>query len=355
MVALWITGAAAIWGFAVAAGQSERRAVLEPASETVTVGSRLDDGARAVVVRVERAPGFAVRASVDGRLTSLGLSVGDAVANGEVIAAVDGLPVVAFRSEVVPYRDLARGDRGPDVEAVSAFLVELGMLEREHASDRFGRPLERAVRAHQRDLGVTIDGVFRSSSVAYVSPDATVVGELSKEVGEQVLVGESLVDLLGPALSVDVQAALDGDSLAALRDVEVTLVAGDASLELAALPVVAAEVELVDRFVTDQVERGFLAPTEEGASSYVGGEMRLTQARAWGTVPTRALLGAHSGSLCVFIVPEQAGADPRAHVLPDAPAAVGEVGTTLVPERLIGAEVVGDPHRLSAGVRNTCE
>ncbi|WP_217615301.1 peptidoglycan-binding protein [Cellulomonas sp. GbtcB1] len=306
-------------------------------------------------MKIDRAPDFAVRAPIDGRLTWRGLDVGDAVENGKVIAAIDGVPLVAFRSEVVPYRDLTRGDRGPDVEAVSEFLVELGMLEREHASDSFGRSLERAVRAHQRELGVAVDGVFRSTSVAYVSPDATVVRELVKGVGEHVAVGESLVGLVSPASSVDVQAALDGDSLAALRNSAVTLVAGAASLDLAALPVAAAEVELVDRFVTDLVNLGVLAPTDEGASSYVGGELRLTQARARGTVPTRALFGARSGAVCVFVAPEKAGAEPRAHVLPDAPAAVGEVGTTLVPEQLIGAEVVGDPYRLPARVRDACE
>lgn len=64
-----------------------------------------------------------------GLLTSVTVAAGETVENGQVVATVDGVGIIALQSGSPFYRDLARGDKGQDVEELSNSLAGLGLLQ----------------------------------------------------------------------------------------------------------------------------------------------------------------------------------------------------------------------------------
>jgi peptidoglycan hydrolase-like protein with peptidoglycan-binding domain len=63
--------------------------------------------------------------AIDGTVTSAS-SVGVELGRGDVVALVDGRPVVVFYGDVQPERDLAAGDEGADVLQLESNLAALG-------------------------------------------------------------------------------------------------------------------------------------------------------------------------------------------------------------------------------------
>lgn len=359
VVVLWASGLVALGVLSGAASRAEEEAVVPEVPESVTVGSREYDGRRAVVVSLERPPDVTVRVQTDGIVTSVDVTRGDVLANGQTIASVDGAAVVAFRSSMAPFRELRFGDRGPDVQAVAQFLADTDRLDPGRVSDRFGQDMLRGVRLLQRHIGARDDGVFRLAYISFVPPDSAAVREVLVEAGEVIAPGEGLVELRSAASSAQVRAATDGESVVGLSSAAVTLVAGDATLDLSGVPVPDAEVVEVERFLAEQTSAGALTLQEDGVPTYTGAELRLATAESWGAVPISALYGGRSGSLCVFVLAESPGTDTGDGVfdvvaLDGAPPAVGEIGTALVPPELTGFVLVRDPGRLASPVRETC-
>lgn len=94
----------------------ERRAVVKQ----VTISGKVVAGAQ-VGVKAAASPG------VDRLVvTSAAKAAGDRVAPGELLAVVSGRPLLILPSSVPLYRDIARGDSGPDVTALQEALAGFG-------------------------------------------------------------------------------------------------------------------------------------------------------------------------------------------------------------------------------------
>ena len=98
--------------------------------EPLVVPVRTEDPAPVAVVGVTllTSEGASVRVWRSGVLTSLEVAVGVRVEAGDVVATVDDRPIVAMTADAPLHRDLRRGDAGPDVRRLQAFLGQLGLL-----------------------------------------------------------------------------------------------------------------------------------------------------------------------------------------------------------------------------------
>ncbi len=191
-VVLWVAGVAVAaglgvlfgwWAFAPPSVRTEAESPMTVAVTQMTVG-------RSVPLAVSAAwsvEPFGVGAA-SGTLTSLDVADGDEVAAGDVLYTVDLRPVVAATGTVPAFRDLAAGATGHDVRQVQQLLHETGFLTAE-PTGRFGAATTAAVRAWQRSLGVTADGVVRAGDVVFTTAlPARVL------LGEDVTVGTRLVE-----------------------------------------------------------------------------------------------------------------------------------------------------------------
>src|SRR5215813_679392 len=62
-------------------------------------------------------------------LTRMPVKPGDRVRPGQVIAEIDGRPVIVLGGRLPPYRDLHGGDHGPDVSQLQRALQSLGYAD----------------------------------------------------------------------------------------------------------------------------------------------------------------------------------------------------------------------------------
>lgn len=90
-----------------------------------------------------------------------------AVDTGEILYAVDTVPVRAVTGTVPFWRPLGPGDDGDDVAQLQRALVDLGYLSGQ-ADGRFGFSTAEAVRAWQRDLGMEPTGTVQLGEVVAV-------------------------------------------------------------------------------------------------------------------------------------------------------------------------------------------
>jgi peptidoglycan hydrolase-like protein with peptidoglycan-binding domain len=85
-------------------------------------------------------------------LSRLKIKTGSTVRGGELLAEIDGSPLFALLGAVPAWRDLAPGDRGPDVTELQKALMALGYDDGD-SSGYFGSATEHAVAAYYRHLG----------------------------------------------------------------------------------------------------------------------------------------------------------------------------------------------------------
>ena len=149
-----------------------------------------------------------------GTVTTVNVAPGDEVGPGSVLYTVNLRPVVIAQGAVPSFQALARGSSGADVAQLQAMLAALGLYN--GAQDGgFGYLTSVAVKAWQKSLGVTQDGVVQPGDLVFVPSLPTRVA-LDTEVikrGATVAGGEPVVKGLPPepAFTVpvtDTQAAL---------------------------------------------------------------------------------------------------------------------------------------------------
>ncbi len=154
----WIAVALAVAG-AVLVGWWVRGVVMPDASLEATAETGRSTSAEVVEVSVGEARKINVTVTqpvemvavnhLSGVVTS---TAAGRVKTGDTIYTVGSVPVVVTESSRPFYRDLARGARGGDVEALGEAMRALGYLELE-PSEMFGSDLQDAVLRWQRDTG----------------------------------------------------------------------------------------------------------------------------------------------------------------------------------------------------------
>lgn len=132
-----------------------------PDRPTVVVEEGEVGRAANVVAEVRFLPGRVAPAGRGGTVTSVDVPAGAPIEAGSVLATIDMRPVVVMQGGVPAYRALQVEDRGPDVAQLRAHF---GLSE----GDRFDWEVERAVRALQQELGVSVDGVVALGDVLFL-------------------------------------------------------------------------------------------------------------------------------------------------------------------------------------------
>ncbi len=149
------TAAAVVLAFPAEPPSSLRTAT--PAA-TVLVTEREDADERQVQVALDAGAPRAVVTSRTGTVTSSTCSTGAVLRSGDVLATVDGEPVIALATDVPLWRDLELDDRGDDVRGLQralnvggAGLSEDGILGRGTLRSAFRFLAERGVRPGERE------------------------------------------------------------------------------------------------------------------------------------------------------------------------------------------------------------
>ncbi|MFG6445930.1 peptidoglycan-binding domain-containing protein [Microbacterium sp. P07] len=351
LVGLWAVPVIAVAVAVPLTAALDARSVETPQPATVTVGSREVDRAIAVNVVATLGPQPELRTGVDGVITGLGES--GTVEPGEQVFAVDGTPVLAYRGAVL-YRDLAQDDRGADVAALSDYLAGLGLLDPASGGDLFGPAIAASVRALQQRLGVAQDGVFRLGYVSYVPSGATEIVEAVVGLGDRVAAGDPVLLAAAPVESV-VLTPVSSGNLASYGGVDLALRLGSSAVDISGVEVRGEEAAAITGALDEAVRTGAArVETAEGApSTYTGGILVLRTPDTTGVVPSTAVLVDAQSQTCLIAV-GNGGAQADLTALPLVTATAGsELGTVIVDDTTVGAQVVRDVSTLT-GEERTC-
>src|SRR6478735_10472993 len=158
-----------LWGtpllllvFGVANAKEQQSASTSgPKAHVVTVGSRELDGRRAVTLTARLGAVPDIATDELGIVTRVHVVENESVRNGAALVDVDGKTISAFSDETPLFRDLTEGDRGPDVSALSRFLVAVGDLDASAVDDEIGPRIRSAIVVFQKANRYEADGVFR--------------------------------------------------------------------------------------------------------------------------------------------------------------------------------------------------
>lgn len=167
----------------------------------VPIESRAAEVSAQATLRAHTAPpGSLVTTTQSGTVTAVWLAEGDLLLGGKRLLDVDGVGIVAYtpKQGAVFYRDLCRGDTGPDVALLQEFLIQLGFYHG-NADGTFGSGTASGVIAFDRSLGVAgPSGCFTTARVVLVPPGVVAAGTIEVALG----------DVLSAPASVIVEAAL---------------------------------------------------------------------------------------------------------------------------------------------------
>jgi uncharacterized membrane protein YgcG len=88
-------------------------------------------------------------------ISRLDVAAGQAISDGEQLAAVDGEPMFALAGRVPAWRDITPGESGPDVTELQKALASLGYYQGGDVPGLFGTATQDAVSAYYEHLGYT--------------------------------------------------------------------------------------------------------------------------------------------------------------------------------------------------------
>lgn len=339
LVGLWLAPLLAVVIAVPLQSVLDRASVEPPNPITVSVGSRQVDRAIAVNALVTSQTPPELRSGADGVVT--GLVEAGPLETGQRVFEIDGAGVLAYRGSVL-YRDLARGDHGPDVSSVSKFLVTIGLLDSRRASDQFGPAMETAVRGLQARAGVNQDGIFRLGYITYVPNDATTIDQAIVGLGDRVSVGDAIFVAAAPVESVTLTPVSAG-SLATYNESDLALRIGDDLVDIPGVDMTGSDAQAVADSLEEGVSEGEIRVDATGGVTavYSGGILVLRDPIVSGVVPSTAVVIDEDGAACV-LVQTDSGTKP---LIVERPVAGNEVGTVTIDQSAIGLTVVRDASR----------
>lgn len=183
-----------------------KSAPLSPTYTAVTGEVGVNTVVQSTVAFIE---GPAVMAGSSGTLTSLNVDPAKEIKAGDILASVDLRPVVAAVGKVPAFRDLSLGSRGVDVKQLRAFLGN-------GSSDYFDWGTRNAVRAWQKSLGMTPDGVVRRGDILFL-PNLPARGYVADDIALGVVVspGQKLIHTVLPEPDILVPGSSGGRQISA--------------------------------------------------------------------------------------------------------------------------------------------
>lgn len=192
-------------GVAVGLGRSDNGkdnsgSGLPPNTATVTKQTLLDTTTEAGEL------GYGITTAVgarrEGTITALP-AVGDTIARGERLYAIDGVPVVLLYGSIPAYRALKTGDEGADVEQLEKNLAALGYVGFD-GDEGFTANTANAVKRWQKALGVEQTGTIELGSVAF-APTKIRVAALSAGKGDVATPGLQVLSYSGNDKAVSLE------------------------------------------------------------------------------------------------------------------------------------------------------
>jgi multidrug efflux pump subunit AcrA (membrane-fusion protein) len=165
-----------------------------------------------------------------GIVTDLSVAVGDRVEEGQVVATVNDVPIVAVNGEGSFWRPLSVGHSGPDVMRLQELLVDRGLLAQ--ADGRYGGQTAAAVERWSKSVGhPRPGGIFDPASVLIAEWPKRVTA-LHVDVGSSVNTGSEVLTVVDDSYQVtlslspnDVGLVAVGNSVE-LRTVEDSVLTG---------------------------------------------------------------------------------------------------------------------------------
>lgn len=267
-------------------------------AQSVEVTQTIFPDARGVTLTLVEGTSRPVRGGATGTVTSSSCVAGESLASGDVLVAVDGEPVVALATAVPLWRDLAVGDRGPDVDAVQEELVRLGYLgaPREELDGAAARAVRHFLDEQGRDVSDLArwwgDATLPLTAIAWLPQPSAVVATCDVAVGDQVSPDQALATLRsdGRALRLVEPPAAD-----MLLPGPRTLTVGEASVPMA------------DGVVTDPADLDTVLSTAEahawqdaGAEEPLAADYTLAEPIAALVVPPVAVVEPASPQPCLL-------------------------------------------------------
>lgn len=216
-------GVAGGWALAhVTDGVDPGQQAAAPVTAQVTSGTISDE--MAVTASAEWTSRELATNRRAGVVTSVAVATGDEVGSGDVLFAVNLVPVVAAKGELPLFRDVGTGIRGPDVMQVQRFLAEEGFYRGRVDGDA-GAGTVGAIRAWQEHIGAPVTGVIQPGQLLMVPtlPVRVQVDTKVLRVGAELAGGEKVVrafasrpvftvattDLVAAQLSPQITIAID--------------------------------------------------------------------------------------------------------------------------------------------------
>jgi len=258
-----------------------------PASPVVAVSQRQYDDAQLVGLQLQTGPDRALQSPRDGRLTSFGCVVGALLHSGESDASINGIPTVNLATSHPLWRDIHPGAKGADVTDVSRELVRLGYLG--SPTDTADTSFRDAWTKLAKHLGVPVatDGTVALDSVIWLPEDG--VGVLSCEiaVGDQVVVGKHLAQLVPTITEAQLASNLTADSH--------VLVIGQDEFTLSSDGAITGQADLSRLARLADVQQAI----EPGGTMQVVGTYKLAQPMLVDVVPPGSVVVHADGTACV--------------------------------------------------------
>lgn len=263
-----------------------------PAS-TVSATQRTDADERQVLLALETGAPRAVVTARSGTVTALHCIAGGTLRSGDVVATVDGAPVIAIATSVPLWRGLAVDDRGDDVRALQTELARLGSAV--VADGVVGPGTIRAARAFLVERGVAKTDLPADTipidALSWVPSAETTVRSCTAVVGAAVPADGVLVALPAELRSARLEQ-VPADPVAGAR----RLVTGSASVDIGA-----------DGVVRDDAGLRTIESLAEYQASVASADGTPTMTATWSlaepidvdVVPPTVLWDVSDGTACV--------------------------------------------------------
>lgn len=168
-------------------GASTREADATTAVPTIAVTSGEVSRSVTTAADVTFQSGPVGAAAVGGTVTTVDVKPGAIVQSGDIVATVNLRPVIVATGSIPSFRDLRRGNEGPDVKQLRRFLgVPAGSV--------FDARTEQALRRWQQQVGFEVDGwVHRGDLLFLPRLPARASPADGVRVGAQISAGDALV------------------------------------------------------------------------------------------------------------------------------------------------------------------
>ncbi len=236
--------------------------------------------------------------AAEGTLTGLP-EVGDVIEPGDVVAEVDGRPIVALSGATPLWRSLGAGvDDGADVLHVEYVLAALGYAEAHDLTvdEEWTSATTEAVEDFQADHGQDDDGRIDLGEVVFIDGPVR-VDAVAGTLGQRA--SEAGIEVTSPERSVHVDLAVDDADLLAVGDaVDVELPTGEV-LAATVATIGAAEVDEADGSSTLPVTLTVAGADNVADRSPVDVLVEIEAAEDVLAVPVEALLALAEGGYAV--------------------------------------------------------